>query len=129
MVRKDLAIASLEVDPKEGKLWLNTSRCILRITNLQFTGEIKEQFDMLEINGSEGYMVSDAMPVDESDDLMTFLMNTANFLQSEINHNKHILDKGAFLDRMLTTMRQLVDTDYRDEGSDDGNIRATVVRD
>jgi len=125
MVRKDLAIASLEVDPENGKVWLNTDKCILRITGLEFTTK-SDDFTMLDVFGKKAQMVeSQTKPQD--DDLLTFLMNSANFLKSEMDHNPTIVDKGAFLERMLATMRQMVDRDYRVEGGNDANSRHTVV--
>jgi|LSQX01.1.fsa_nt_gb hypothetical protein len=55
MITKNITIGSLDVDPDNGKIWLNCPECLLRIQNIRFSN-IEEKFSMIDINGVDATM-------------------------------------------------------------------------
>lgn len=55
-IEKKIYIASIVVDPKNGKIWLNSPNCLLRIQDVNFK-HIEEKFEMIDIKGKDVFMI------------------------------------------------------------------------
>lgn len=112
MITKHLPIASLEVNAKEGKIWLNAPHCALRIGGLEFVNEL-EQFSMVDIIKDKATMIHVGSGVDSDEELINFLMIVANFLKYEMDTNRKILNREKFLERLVVTIQNFVNLEYR----------------
>lgn len=66
IINKDFAMGSLQVDSQSGKIWINSlSSCLLRIQNVNFHN-LEDKFAMLDITGSDVYMVPGDFGMDET---------------------------------------------------------------
>lgn len=95
---KKIFLGSLEVNPKEGKFWLNDiNRCILRGCRIDFKSEY-EKFGMIDITGSNAFMIQDSINSEEEE----FTENLENVIQLLLfqvyQNNKLVVTKKEFLD-------------------------------
>ena len=88
-IQKNFPLANLIIETKEGKLWLNSPDCSLRIKNLEFEN-IEEKFSSIDINDSKVIMAGETNKDDEFDnnivELTTFLVNKIYLKQGEIKN-------------------------------------------
>ena len=56
MITKNISIGTLEINPEQGKIWLNCPNCILRIKGLDFK-LVEEKFSMIDIIDNKAWMV------------------------------------------------------------------------
>jgi len=56
LIEKRISIASIVVDPENGKIWLNSPNCILRIQDVNFK-HIEDKFEMIDIKGKDVFMI------------------------------------------------------------------------
>lgn len=109
MVEKRLSLSSLQVEPEQGKLWLNSPNCVLRICGLTFKEDFNT-FSMIDIINNNAFVVKEE---DEEQDVLTkFLTDAANYLKFEIDNNTNILDKEKFLEMVMLSIRQIVRSEY-----------------
>jgi len=66
MISKNVQVGSLEIDVNNGKIWLNSPGCILRIQNIRFNN-LEEKFSMIDINGSNASMIPGDYPPTDYD--------------------------------------------------------------
>lgn len=111
IITKHLPIASLEVNVATGKIWLNAPHCVLRIKGLSFINET-DQFSTIDIIDNKASMI-DSPYSESNEELMNFLVNAVNFLKHEMDNNQNITNKENFLERIMLTIRNLVESDYR----------------
>lgn len=55
IITKTISYGTIDVDPDDGKIWINCPNCVLRIQNLRFN-IIVEKFSMIDINGVDTFM-------------------------------------------------------------------------
>ena len=63
MITKKFSFGTVDIDPDEGKIWVNCPNCLLRIQNIRFNNT-EEKFSMIDINGIEAFMYSGSQPED-----------------------------------------------------------------
>lgn len=113
MVEKRLSLSSLQVEPKQGKLWLNSPNCVLRICGLTFKEDFNT-FSMIDIINNNAFVVKGRYEDEEQNILTKFLTDVANYLKFEIDNNMNILDKEKFLEMVMLSIRHIVRSEYRD---------------
>ena len=115
MFRKVLSVATLEIDPDSGTIWLNTTKCLLRISKLKFVN-VEENFSMIDIDGSNAVMTPTDLTIEateENVELSMFLSNITNLLSFELDNNKKIIDKNKFLENVFFKVRKVIEEEYR----------------
>ena len=95
---KKIFLGSLEVNPKEGKFWLNDiNRCILRGCRIDFKSE-HEKFGIIDIVGNKASMSEDCISLEE-EEFTESLENIMQLLLFQVyQNNKLIVTKKEFLD-------------------------------
>lgn len=63
MITKKISYGTIDIDPDEGKIWVNCPNCILRMKNLRFN-KIEEKYSMIDIINNEAWMLSGSFPED-----------------------------------------------------------------
>lgn len=71
MISKKISCGELEIEPEEGKLWLNCPNCLLRIQNIRFNN-VEEKFTMIDLDGIDATMYPGKL---ETDDYSDFIEN------------------------------------------------------
>jgi len=105
-IQKNLVFGTLEVSPKQGRLWLKSQNVNLRINKLTFTN-IEETFSMIDIQGGRAIMIPEND--DEDRDLIEFFASVATFTRSEVeNRSLSGQKKKEFLDSIVQVIREHV---------------------
>jgi len=63
IITKTISYGTIDVDPDDGKIWINCPNCILRMKNLRFN-KIEEKYSMIDIINNEAWMLSGSFPED-----------------------------------------------------------------
>ena len=57
---------TIEVDTVEGKIWVNTDHCVLRIQGVKFQNT-SDSFSFIDIKGDRGYIDKEVVEKNEDD--------------------------------------------------------------
>ena len=93
---KNISLAELVVDPKNGKIWVNSPNCVLRIQGINFKN-IKEKFSMIDINGSNASMLEGSLATSEMNDFIEKIISiiiSKNYNTQEMESIINKLHKG-----------------------------------
>jgi len=105
-IQKNFVLGTLQVVPEEGRLWLETQNCDLRISKLSFKN-IEESFSMIDIQGGEAIMLPEHENSDDS--MLNFIGSVCSCVRSEISNNDmKDKERQEFLDRTLEIIRNFV---------------------
>lgn len=109
-IAKKILLGSLEVDPDEGRIWLNDlTKCVLRICRLDF--EIKsEKFDVIDIANNKAIMIEGSKIPRVEDDLNEKIEDIVQLLVLQTFQNPKLLDKKEFLDTSYEVINKLAKT-------------------
>lgn len=110
--RKSVTLGFLDVEPEQGKIWLNSPNCTLRIQGLDFKN-IREKFSMIDINNGVAYMIEENS--NDKAEIETFMEKSLVLLYTEMSNNQEMnqtefLENGykALLD-YVNNYRRIVD--------------------
>jgi hypothetical protein len=104
MISKNVSIGSLDIDPENGKIWLNCPNCLIRIQNIKFH-LIEEKFSMIDISGEDAWMI----PSNSSED------QYSNFIEQIISYIYPIVikmtdeEKIKYLDKLSLIIKEDID--------------------
>jgi hypothetical protein len=99
ILTKNISYGEIDVNPDEGKIWINCPNCILRIQNIRFN-KIEEKFSMIEINGNEAWMMQGSF---SEDPLSIFIEKLIPILLEKFKSSDEI---QLFLDNLLMKIRK-----------------------
>jgi len=100
MINKQISVASLDVEPDLGKIWLNSPNCILRIQNLKFN-HVEDKFAMIDIKGEEAFMI----PGDLGTSNYTDFLEKLNFIILPKIYSEDDKDSKQFLDSLYSKIK------------------------
>lgn len=101
MITKKISYGMIDIEPEEGKLWINCPNCILRIQNLRFN-KIEEKYSIIEINGNDAWMISGSSP---EDFISKFIENLVPIILEKIER-KSDSEIREFLNNVLLKIRE-----------------------
>jgi hypothetical protein len=114
-IQKNFVMGTLEVAPDEGRLWLKTQNCNLRVSKLSFKN-VEESFSMIDIQGGQAVMVPEAEEYDET--MLNFVGSICSCVQAEsVNREMKGQDKQEFLDHILKAIQGCVSTFEKGKGN------------
>lgn len=58
IISKNISFGTIDVDVKNGKIWVNTPNCVLRISGIKFNKQ-EEKFSMIDIINNEAVMLNE----------------------------------------------------------------------
>lgn len=114
MIRKDLAVSSLEIDLEKGVVWVNAPNCVLRVSKLEFINTI-EDFSFIDISDGKATMMEKTNIEREfnGEEFQTFLIEVTNYIFNEIKSNKNITDQQSFLERVKHNLKTFIQAEYK----------------
>jgi len=101
MITKKISYGTIDIDPDEGKIWVNCPNCILRMKNLRFN-KIEEKYSMIDIINNEAWMLSGSFP---EDFVSQFIENLVPIILEKIE-KKSDSEIQEFLDELLEKIRK-----------------------
>jgi hypothetical protein len=94
-ITKHLPLATMEVDPKAGVIWINSPLCVLRISKVKFK-HIVEKFSMIDIVENEAVMVKEGKVNEFEDNLNGFLVQLVQILHLRLQEKSSTAQKQYY---------------------------------
>jgi len=106
MISKNISVASLEIDPVGGKIWMNAPNCILRIDGLKFKN-IEDKFSMIDIQENSACMISGKL---ENEDFSIFLEKISNIIIPKLL-SMNSEDRSKYIDNIFLKIEEEIKND------------------
>lgn len=113
MVKKDITVGAVTVDPRQGTISLLSPLLVINMKQLNFKNDL-DQFTVISVNGKNVELLDgDVLEKGLGEDMDYFLMELVNILHFEMKHRK-IKNKRGFLYSILNNIKKSINKEVYD---------------
>jgi len=110
IIKKNLPLCCLEVDSKNGNIWLNSTTCILRISGIKFKTSV-EKFSNIDISNNEANMTKLVASNESDDALNNFLISITQLIYSSQTSSKPLAKQKQFYKKLISNIKSSIETE------------------
>jgi len=109
IIKKNLPLCCLEVDSKNGNIWLNSTTCVLRISGIEFKTSV-EKFSNIDISDNKAYMSKGESSNENDEALNNFLISVTQLLYSSQILKRTTSKQKQFYKKLKDSIKSSIET-------------------